>query len=76
MADNAKTTGAAVEAHFQFLMWLIPTVEKFPRSHLARANGVDNPNHRTADGQAPAVQKNVRSQAGVFNPGPMVHGRE
>jgi hypothetical protein len=32
MADNAKKTGAAVEAHFQLLMWLIPTVEKFPRS--------------------------------------------
>jgi len=32
MVDNAKTTGAAVEAHFQFLMWLMPTVEKFPRT--------------------------------------------
>jgi hypothetical protein len=32
MADNAKKTGTAVEAHFQLLMWLIPTVEKFPRS--------------------------------------------
>ncbi len=33
MADNAKRTGAAVEAHYQFLLWLLPTVEKFPRSH-------------------------------------------
>lgn len=32
MADNAKKTGTAVEAHFQFLMRLVPTVEKFPRS--------------------------------------------
>jgi hypothetical protein len=32
MADNAKKTGTAVEAHFQFLMWLVPTVDKFPRS--------------------------------------------
>ena len=32
MVDNAKTTGAAVEAHFQFVMWLVPTVEKFPRT--------------------------------------------
>lgn len=32
MADNAKKTGTAVESHFQFLMWLVPTVEKFPRS--------------------------------------------
>ena len=33
MADNAKRTGAALEAHYQFLVWLLPTVEKFPRSH-------------------------------------------
>ena len=33
MADNAKRTGAAVEAHYQFLLWLLPTIEKFPRSH-------------------------------------------
>jgi hypothetical protein len=32
-ADNAKRTGAAVEAHYQFLLGLLPTVEKFPRSH-------------------------------------------
>ena len=33
MANNAKRTGVAVEAHYQFLLWLLPTVEKFPRSH-------------------------------------------
>ena len=33
MADNAKRTGAALEAHYQFLVWLLPTVEKFPKSH-------------------------------------------
>ena len=32
MTDNARKTGAAVEAHFQFLMWLVPAIEKFPRS--------------------------------------------
>jgi hypothetical protein len=32
MTDNARKTGAAVEAHFQFLMWLVPTIEKFPRT--------------------------------------------
>jgi hypothetical protein len=32
MNDHSRRTGPAVEAHFQFLMWLIPTVEKFPRS--------------------------------------------
>jgi hypothetical protein len=33
MTDNSKRTGAAVEAHYQFVAWLLPTVEKFPRSH-------------------------------------------
>ena len=33
MIDNSKRTGAAVEAHYRFLLWLAPTVEKFPRSH-------------------------------------------
>ena len=32
MADNARQTGPALEAHRQFLKWLVPTVEKFPRS--------------------------------------------
>jgi len=29
---QARQTGPALEAHFQFLLWLVPTVEKFPRS--------------------------------------------
>lgn len=33
MADNSKRTGAAVEAHYHFLVWLIPTVTKFPKNH-------------------------------------------
>ena len=33
MADNSKRTGAAVEAHYQFLVLLFPAVEKFPKSH-------------------------------------------
>jgi hypothetical protein len=32
VTDNARRAGAAVEAHFQFLMWLVPAVEKFPRT--------------------------------------------
>jgi 23S rRNA-intervening sequence protein len=31
MADAARITGPALEAHFQFILWLVPTVEKFPR---------------------------------------------
>ena len=30
--DAARRTGPALEAMYRFLLWLIPTVEKFPRS--------------------------------------------
>ncbi|MGO9171505.1 MAG: four helix bundle protein [Rhodomicrobium sp.] len=30
--DNSRRTGPALEAHYQFLLWLIPTVERFPKS--------------------------------------------
>src|ERR1700680_268021 len=33
MIDHSRRTGAAIEAHYQFLVWLTPAVEKFPRSH-------------------------------------------
>ncbi|MCY4214335.1 MAG: diversity-generating retroelement protein Avd [Gammaproteobacteria bacterium] len=29
--DRARTTGAALEAHYRFLLWLVPAVERFPR---------------------------------------------
>jgi hypothetical protein len=29
MSDNARSTGPALEARFQFLMWLVPAVENF-----------------------------------------------
>jgi hypothetical protein len=32
MTDNSKRTGAAIETHYQFLTWLVPAVEKFPKS--------------------------------------------
>ena len=31
MRDDARRTGPAVEAHYQLLNWLMPTVAKFPR---------------------------------------------
>jgi 23S rRNA-intervening sequence protein len=33
MIDNSKRTGAAIESHYQFLTWLVPTIEKLPKSH-------------------------------------------
>jgi|ERR1700677_3049585 hypothetical protein len=32
MMDNSRRTGAALEAHYQFLKWLGPTVAKFPKA--------------------------------------------
>lgn len=29
---GARQTGPALEAHYRFLLWLVPTVEKFPKS--------------------------------------------
>jgi four helix bundle protein len=33
MTDNSKRTGAAVEAHYQLLVWLLQAIEKFPKNH-------------------------------------------
>ncbi len=30
--DFARQTGPALEAHYQFIVWLVPTLERFPRS--------------------------------------------
>ena len=32
MVDYSKRTGAALEAHYQFLAWLIPVIDRFPKS--------------------------------------------
>lgn len=32
MTDNARETGASLEAMYRFLLWLVPTLEGFPRS--------------------------------------------
>lgn len=30
--NNARTTGPVLESHYQLIKWLLPTLEKFPRS--------------------------------------------
>lgn len=30
--DGARDTGPALETHYRFLLWLVPAVERFPRS--------------------------------------------
>jgi hypothetical protein len=32
MADHSKRTAPAVEAHYQFLLWLLPAIDRFPRA--------------------------------------------
>ena len=32
MPNHARATGAAIEAHYRFILWLVPTVERFPRN--------------------------------------------
>ena len=31
-ANHARDTGAALEAHYRFILWLVPAVERFPRN--------------------------------------------
>ena len=31
-SDGARETGPALEAHYRFILWLVPVVERFPRS--------------------------------------------
>jgi hypothetical protein len=33
ISDDARRTGPALEQTYRFLLWLIPTVDKFPRKH-------------------------------------------
>lgn len=32
MSDIAKRTGSAIESHYRFIVWLVPAIEKFPKS--------------------------------------------
>ena len=33
MTDHSRRTGAAIEAHYRFVAWLVAVIEKFPKSH-------------------------------------------
>jgi hypothetical protein len=32
MADPSRRTGPALEAHYQFLLWLVPAIDRFPKA--------------------------------------------
>jgi len=59
MTDHAKRTGVAVEAHYQFLTWLVPTVDKFPLKGVVTGS---NPLARSPDPLCGGV--NDRPEAG------------
>ena len=31
--DRARETGPALDAHYRFILWLVPAVNRFPRNH-------------------------------------------
>jgi len=31
--DRARETGPALDAHYRFILWLVPAVNRFPRTH-------------------------------------------
>ena len=41
--DRARSTGAALEAHYRFVVWLVPTLERFPRSQKFLLGGCMGP---------------------------------
>ena len=32
-ADGARAIGPALDAHYRFILWLVPAVNRFPKSH-------------------------------------------
>lgn len=61
--DGARRTGPAVEAMYRFLLWLVPAVEKFPRSQKfllgdrIQATGLDVLERLAASAAAPALTR-------------------
>ena len=38
MTDNSRRTGAAIDSHYQFLAWLVPTIRKISQEKLPPSN--------------------------------------
>lgn len=46
--SGERQTGVALEACYRFLLWLVPTLEKFPRSQKKEKGPIDAaPTHRS-----------------------------
>jgi hypothetical protein len=67
MIDNAKRTGVAIEAHYQFLLWLLPALEKFPRSHkLTVGDRIETTALNVLEALIEATYTRERNQRGNF----------
>ena len=47
LPSSERRYGPAIEAHFQFLLWLIPAVEKFPRTQRSCSATASRPRRST-----------------------------
>ena len=87
--DRARTTGAALEAHYRFLLWLVPALERFPRSRkfllgdriqrhgAGRAGVADRGDLYPAAGQSPGARQSGHREAALSAPavaGPALPG--
>ena len=77
MPDHARQTGIAMDKTCQFMLWLIPTVEKFPQS-LKFSFG--NETHRKTRWIAPNKNNTLLLQGGFgrmeTHPSPPLSGRK
>ena len=69
-ADRARRTGAALEAHYRFLLWLVPAVERFPRSQkfllgdrIQYTGHGGRVNHRLRLFALPVVERHCRKRS-------------
>jgi hypothetical protein len=39
MPDHSKRTGPAIEVRYQFVLWLVPTIDRFPKAQVPSPGG-------------------------------------
>ncbi len=64
--DNSRRTGPVLEQTYQFMLWLVPTVEKFPRSQkFLIGDRIQTAAHEVLDGLIEATY--TRRREGVLS---------
>ena len=60
--DNSRKTGPVLEQTYQFMLWLVPTVEKFPRSQkFLLGDRIQTTAHDVLDGLIEATYTRSRA---------------